>query len=575
MLGRLILPRLRIPLGSSIPKGNIGALDIGTGHDKPLLSSPNQLATSPDGDGGVYQAILPIIPKLEQNGIEYFHVYCADNILCRVPDLHMIGCAIDKKADCISKVIEKNNPYEKIGLVCIEDEKIKLYDHSKISKGLIGKRYPKFPEKLLLHAGYIGNQFFTLDFLKKACFEFDSLPSHQVRKRMPFWDPVYGKNIQPTIGVNGIKRKLFIFDSFVHANSSPIAHSELQVLSRPPNIHPISPERYFDRKQFSAVELNKFYEIGIEAVSQGKLAVITLAGGQSSRFGVYLPKGIIDVGTGLETENDSLLFLQASQISYIQQKAKGKITWLIMTSKSTDEKIREHLEIILKKTNLDWEQSIADQIPFRNFISLLASCNLQINFADISFHKYGDGGVYQAILPILPKLEESGIEYFHVYCVDNILCRVPDLHMIGCAIDKKADCISKVVEKKNPYEKFGLVYTEDGKIRVADHSKIPNELVGKRDPKFPEKLLLHAGYIGNQFFTLDFLKKACFEFDLALSSRATTNFMVWQVPREEEFSPLKNPNSAGVDCLSTCIRDFNSVNGDVIREMVKEFCKKE
>ncbi|KAL7072248.1 hypothetical protein ACQ4LE_008482 [Meloidogyne hapla] len=219
MLGRLILPRLRIPLGSSIPKGNIGALDIGTGHDKPLLSSPNQLATSPDGDGGVYQAILPIIPKLEQNGIEYFHVYCADNILCRVPDLHMIGCAIDKKADCISKVIEKNNPYEKIGLVCIEDEKIKLYDHSKISKGLIGKRYPKFPEKLLLHAGYIGNQFFTLDFLKKACFEFDSLPSHQVRKRMPFWDPVYGKNIQPTIGVNGIKRKLFIFDSFVHANN--------------------------------------------------------------------------------------------------------------------------------------------------------------------------------------------------------------------------------------------------------------------------------------------------------------------------------------------------------------------
>ena len=37
-----------------------------------------------------------------------------------------------------------------------------------------------------------------------------------------------------------------------------------------------------------------------------------------------------------------------------------------------------------------------------------------------------------------------GIEYFHVYCVDNILCRVPDLHMIGFAVDNKADCVLKV-----------------------------------------------------------------------------------------------------------------------------------
>uniref|UniRef100_A0A914NIU0 UDP-N-acetylglucosamine diphosphorylase n=1 Tax=Meloidogyne incognita TaxID=6306 RepID=A0A914NIU0_MELIC len=375
------------------------------------------------------------------------------------------------------------------------------------------------------------------------------------------------------------------------------------------NVHPIQKELYFDREQFLATELNRFFDKGLESISRGKLAVITLAGGQASRLGSSLPKGIINLGTGLGAENDSLLFLQACQISYLQKKAKGRIIWLIMTSKSTDAKIREHLDIILKKTNLDWKNVIVfiqNEIPAHNFDGqpLLSAPDRPVTSPD------GNGGIYQAILPKLPELEEMGIEYFHVYCVDNILCRVPDLHMIGFAVDKKADCVLKVIEKKDPSEKVGHVCVEDGKIKVLEYSEIPKELAERRDPKFPEKLFFRAGNIANHFFTLDFLKKACLEFDSLPYHEArkripywdpatgknvqptsengikkerfifdafihSKNFMVWQVPREEEFSPLKNPDSAGVDCLSTCIRDFTSVNGDVIREMVKEFCKKE
>jgi len=140
------------------------------------------------------------------------------------------------------------------------------------------------------------------------------------------------------------------------------------MISKLKNVSPI--EQYYDREQFLATELNRFFDKGIliiliqkiffhftglESISRGKLAVITLAGGQASRLGSSLPKGIINLGTGLGAENDSLLFLQACQISYLQKKAKGRIIWLIMTSKSTDAKIREHLDIILKKTNLDWK----------------------------------------------------------------------------------------------------------------------------------------------------------------------------------------------------------------------------
>lgn len=42
-------------------------------------------------------------------------------------------------------------------------------------------------------------------------------------------------------------------------------------------------------------------------------------------------------------------------------------------------------------------------------------------------------------------MEERGIEYFHVYCVDNILCKVGDPIFVGGAIDFNADLSCKVI----------------------------------------------------------------------------------------------------------------------------------
>ena len=57
-----------------------------------------------DGGGGIYCAIKPLLPMLENRGISYLHVYCVDNILCRVADPFFIGSGIDKNADCATKV---------------------------------------------------------------------------------------------------------------------------------------------------------------------------------------------------------------------------------------------------------------------------------------------------------------------------------------------------------------------------------------------------------------------------------------------------------------------------------------
>ncbi len=46
--------------------------------------------------------------------------------------------------------------------------------------------------------------------------------------------------------------------------------------------------------------------------------------------------------------------------------------------------------------------------------------------------------------PLMPKMTELGVKYVHVYCVDNILCRVADPHFLGYCIESNADCAAKV-----------------------------------------------------------------------------------------------------------------------------------
>ncbi len=340
----------------------------------------------------------------------------------------------------------------------------------------------------------------------------------------------------------------------------------------------ITPIDYLDK--YKLKDEYKYYEnIGKKAIRGKKLAAVTMAGGQGTRLGHDGPKGTYDIGLD---SHKSLFELLSDTLKEEGKKYDVTIPWFIMTSKENNKDTIEFFEKhkyfgFQKDKNIFFFNQ--GELPMVNTEGkiLIGENGLIKQAAD------GHGGIYESLVKtgMVKKMKELGIEWVFIGGVDNCLVKMVDPVLMGIAIDKNVTVACKSVVKANPHEKVGVFCKRNGRPNVIEYSEITDEMAEARDKN--GELLYGESHILCNLFSIEAIermgasplpyhvafKKASyldengelvvpdspnaykFEAFLFDAFAAVDEMAVLRVKREEEFAPVKNADSVGIDCPKT------------------------
>lgn len=346
------------------------------------------------------------------------------------------------------------------------------------------------------------------------------------------------------------------------------------------NIEPID---FIDKYKLNG-EYKHYEKIGKKAIKEGKLAAVTMAGGQGTRLGHKGPKGTFDIGLD---SHKSLFELLCDYLKEESKKYGVDIPWFIMTSKENN---NDTVEFFKKNKYFGYEKNIyffiQGQLPMIDTEGkiLIGENGLIKEAAD------GHGGVYESLVKsgMVDKMKELGIEWVFIGGVDNCLVKMVDPVLMGIAIDKNVTAAGKSVVKANPHEKVGAFCKKNGRPSVVEYSEITDEMAEATDEN--GELLYGESHILCNLFNISAIermgsqplpyhsafKKAtyidkdgnkvvpdspnAFKFEAFLFDAfgEVDDMAILRVKREEEFAPVKNADSAGVDCPSTARELYNN-----------------
>ena len=264
----------------------------------------------------------------------------------------------------------------------------------------------------------------------------------------------------------------------------------------------IEPIAYVEKEKMSKEEKEKYDQIGIEKIKEGKLAVVTMAGGQGTRLGHNGPKGTFDIG--LESHK-SIFEILCDTLKAANQKYEVTIPWYIMTSKENNSAtvnfFEEHKYFGYPKGYIQFFKQGELPMVGEDGKVLLDEEGM------IKFASDGHGGVFSSMLRdgVIYDMKARKIKWVFIGAVDNVLVKMVDPTLIGLAEDRGVLVAGKSVVKAGPHEKVGVFCKKGGKPGVIEYSEISKEMVEERDAN--GELKYGESQLNCNLFALEALEK--------------------------------------------------------------------
>jgi UDP-N-acetylglucosamine/UDP-N-acetylgalactosamine diphosphorylase len=322
-------------------------------------------------------------------------------------------------------------------------------------------------------------------------------------------------------------------------------------------------------------DAGSYYASGEKLISEGKIAVVLVAGGQGSRLGISVPKGAVEVSP---IKHKSLFQIHSEKILALKNRFGAPVHFFIMTSRSNDNDTKaffaRNYYFGLNENEVHFFiQGMLPSFAAEGRFILSRTGGLFMN-------PDGHGGTFAALRRngCIELMKTLGIEELFYFQVDNPLVKICDPLFIGLHREKAAQMSSKILKKRNPEEKVGVIAKTGGKTCVIEYSDMPRDLLNARDKNcdmlyWAGSIAIHminvafADRITSGGFSIPFhkavkkiqtvddsgrpleingIKYEGFVFDaLPLTSSSVT----LEVRREDEFAPVKN--ATGEDSLES------------------------
>lgn len=330
--------------------------------------------------------------------------------------------------------------------------------------------------------------------------------------------------------------------------------------------------------QLSEIEArkNELYEAGVETIKAGKTAALLLAGGMGTRLGSDNPKGMYDIGI------TKPVYIFERIISNLLDVVKETDTWIrlfIMTSEKNHEQtvsfLKEHNYFGYKEDKITFfKQDMAPACDFGG--------KLYMEDKDrISTSPNGNAGWYSSMVRAgLDKiLTDEGIEWIDIFAVDNVLQRICDPCFVGATVLSNVSVGAKVVRKAAPDEKVGVMCLEDNRPSIVEYYELSEDMMNAKDengdPAYNYGVILNYLFrvselndVADNKMPLHVVKKKipCIDENGELVKPTEPNgykfeqlvldmihqlssCLPYEVVREKEFAPIKNPT--GVDSVES------------------------